>query len=71
MNRLMNLTMALAVACALAAAGTLLDGGPSDHEAAQATADSLQDAKQAARDAKRERTTEDVMHGYAALGVDK
>ena len=62
MNRLMNLTLALAIACcALAAAGTLLDS-PSDHEAAQATADSLQDAKQAARKAKCERTIEEVMH---------
>lgn len=70
MNRLTNLTLALAIACALAAAGTLLDG-PSDHEAAQAAAGSLQDAKQAARDAKRERTIEEVMHGYAALGDAK
>lgn len=70
MNRLMNLTLAIAIGCALAAAGALLDG-PSAHEAAQATADSLQDAKQAARKAKCERTIEEVMHGYAALGVSK
>jgi len=70
MNRLMNITHTLAIACALAAAGTLLDG-PSDHEAEQAVADSLQDAKQAARDAKRERTIEEVMHGYAAHGTAK
>ena len=70
MNRLMNLTLALAVACALAAAGTLLDG-PSDVDAAQASSDSLRDAKQAARDAKRERTIQEVMHGYAALGAAK
>ncbi len=66
MNRLMNLTLALAIGCALAAAGALLDG-PSDHEVAQASADSLQDAQQAARDAKRELTIQEVMHGYAAL----
>jgi len=70
MNRLMNITLALAIACALAAAGTLLDG-PSDVDAAQASSDSLQDAKQAARKAKCERTIEEVMHGYAALGVAK
>ena len=71
MNRLMNLTLALAVACVLAAAGTLLDGGPSEHEAAQATADILRDAKQAARDAKRERAIEEVMAGYSKLGEQK
>lgn len=70
MNRLMNITLALAVACALAAAGTLLDG-PSDVDAAQASSDSLRDAKQAARDANLERTIEDVMHGYAKLGEQK
>lgn len=63
MNRLANLTLALSIACVLAAAGTLLDG-PSDHEAAQAVADSLQDAK-------RERAIEEVMHGYAELGAAK
>lgn len=66
MNRLMNLTLTLAIGCAIAASGALLDG-PSDHEAAQASADSLQDAKKAARDAKRELTIQEVMHGYAAL----
>ena len=70
MNRLMNLTLALAIACALAAVGTILDG-PSDHEAEQAVANSLQDAKQAARDAKRERTIEEVMAGYSKLGEQK
>lgn len=70
MNRLMNITLALAIACALAAAGTLLDG-PSDVDAAQASSDSLQDAKQAARKAKCERTIEEVMHGYAKLGEQK
>lgn len=70
MNRLMNITLAMAIACILAAAGTLLDG-PSAHDAAQAAADSLQDAKQTARDAKRERTIQEVMHGYAALGAAK
>jgi len=70
MNRLMNLTPALAIACALTAVGALLDGA-SDHEAAQATADSLQDARQAALEAKCERTIEEVMHGYAALGDAK
>lgn len=70
MNRLMNLTLAIAIGCAMAAAGTLLDG-PSDVDAAQASSDSLRDAKQAARDAKRERTIQEVMHGYAALGAAK
>lgn len=70
MNRLMNLTLALAIACTLAAVGTLLDG-PSDVDAAQASSDSLQDAKQAARDAKRELTIQEVMHGYAAHGAEK
>ena len=70
MNRLMNLTLAIAIGCALAAAGTLLDG-PSDVDAAQAAADSLQDAKQAARKAKCERTIEEVMHKYAKLGEQK
>ena len=70
MNRLMNITLALAISCALAAAGALLDG-PSEVEAAQASSDDLQDAKQAARDAKRERSIEDVMRGYSALGVAK
>lgn len=70
MNRLMNLTLAIAIGCAMAAAGTLLDG-PSDVDAAQASSDSLRDAKQAARDAKRERTIQEVMHGYALLGVSK
>lgn len=70
MNRLMNITLAIAIGCALAAAGALLDG-PSDVDAAQASSDSLQDAKQAARKAKCERTIEEVMHGYALLGVSK
>lgn len=70
MNRLMNLTLALAIACTLAAVGTLLDG-PSDVDAVQASSDSLQDAKQAARKAKCERTIEEVMHEYALLGVSK
>lgn len=70
MNRLMNITLAIAIGCAIAAYGALLDG-PSDHEAAQASADSLQDAKKAARDAKRELMIQEVMHGYAALGDAK
>jgi hypothetical protein len=44
MNRLMNLTLALAIGCAMAAAGALLDG-PSDIDTAQALASDLEAAE--------------------------
>lgn len=53
MNRLMNLTLALAIACALAAAGALLDG-PSEHETAQAQANDLAAAELASQRFERD-----------------
>lgn len=53
MNRLMNLTLALAIACALASAGTQLDG-PSEQETAQAQADDLVAAELSAQRFERD-----------------
>ncbi len=53
MNRLMNITLALAIGCALAAAGALLDG-PSEQETAQAQADDLAAAELASQRFERD-----------------
>jgi len=52
-HRALNLFLATLIAAILSAAH-LLDGGPSDIEATQATADSVQDAIQTAQHAARE-----------------
>lgn len=53
MNRLMSLTIALAIGCALAAAGALLDA-PSEHETAQAQANDLAAAELASQRFERD-----------------
>lgn len=53
MNRLMNLTLALAIGCAIVAAGALLDG-PSDIDAAQVLADDMDAAELASQRFERD-----------------